>query len=186
MTPCESYQANLLDRLYGLLGAQEAEALRRHLENCAACRSALASAEKQQAQLAAASKLAFPEVHFEAPDEGNVIGGGFLPFSSTGFRWAVAAGLLLVLGGLLGSGRLYSWRQQEVASAEKRLDELKLAAQKLDAQVVAVQRDFNQAQNELTALNEKFPRRIEQAHDALNDPKQLRLVLQGPKTPEAG
>src|SRR5437588_9998192 len=127
MNRCEFYQAQLLDLLYGLLEPAEADELRRHLEGCDACRSALTNAQRQQQQLASAAKLSFPEVHFEAPREPDVIGGGetFSPFSSTGFRWAMAASVLLLLGGLAMSSGLYSWQERQVAAVEHRLNDLK-------------------------------------------------------------
>lgn len=188
MNRCESYQAQLLDHVYGLLEANEEAELRRHLETCGACRDALGNAEKQQAQLAAAAKLSFPEVRFEAPDEPDVIGGSeyFSPFTSTGFRWAVAAGILLVLGGLGASKSLYSWQERQVAAAENRLNDIERQARTLNQKVAVAEKDFNEARKEFQGINERFPSRLAQAQQAAVDPKHVRVVLQGPKTPEAG
>ena len=56
MNPCESYQAQLLEHLYGLLDPADCAPLHHHLEQCGACRAALARAELQQKLIAAAAK----------------------------------------------------------------------------------------------------------------------------------
>ncbi len=187
MNPCESYELQLLDYLYGLLEADETAELRRHLDSCESCRTALANAKTQQAQLAAAAKLSFPEVHFEAPSEPDLIGSEFFsPFSSTGFRWAVAAGILLVLGGLGVSHALYTKQQLQVATLEKKLDGLKHLSDNLAGVVAAAERQFDDARKGLQRISDEYPPRLTQAQRDSSDPKHLRLVLDGPTSPEAG
>src|SRR5207249_6416317 len=117
-----------------------------------------------------------------------VLGGGdtFSPFSSTRFQWVMAASVLLLLGGLTVSGGLYSWQERQVASAEQRLNDLKGRADKLNESAAVADRDFEQARNELKRISDEFPARLTELQNAAVDPKQLRLVLNGPKTPEAG
>jgi hypothetical protein len=104
MNDCGHYQGQLLDHLYDLLEGDESRALTEHLRTCGACRSALTRVEARRVLLAAAAKTEFPGVQFQAPpavDEGRT-----LPFTRrAGSRWrwapwAVAASVLLALGGL--------------------------------------------------------------------------------------
>src|SRR5262249_11120855 len=104
MTPCETCRSQLLDHLYGLLDAEEKQALLAHLEGCAACQKALDQARAGQQKLAQAAKVSFPSVRFEAPVEPRAT--VQMPPSAVlpaGRRWnwrrvAVAAGVLLAVG----------------------------------------------------------------------------------------
>ena len=67
MPGCDACQADLLDRLYGLLDVTEAAAVDAHAIGCPACAAALADARKAQGLFAAAAKGHFPNVTFAAP-----------------------------------------------------------------------------------------------------------------------
>jgi hypothetical protein len=106
MNHCGIYQAQLLNHLYGLLEDDEGQALADHLRSCGACRSALARVQEQRALLAAAAKTAFPGVRFQAPSPAAEDSAATLSLtrrSDAGSRWApwaVAASVVLALGGL--------------------------------------------------------------------------------------
>src|SRR5262249_31084717 len=116
MNRCESFQAQLLDYLYDLLDEPAAQELREHLASCTSCQAARDRAEGQKRLLAAAAKMEFPEVRFgiaalpaaepwEEPAVLRVPAGGWL-------RWAVAATVLLLVGGL-GLGTNAYWQQHD-------------------------------------------------------------------------
>ncbi|MCS6977030.1 MAG: MG2 domain-containing protein [Gemmatales bacterium] len=101
---CQRWEPLLLDYLYDLLDAEEAQALKAHLEGCALCRHGLGQAKQQQKLIAAAARKEFPTVRFEPPreavpskPEAAVVVG--MPKAGRAWDWkpwAVAAGILLV------------------------------------------------------------------------------------------
>src|SRR5262245_30801489 len=102
MNPCENFQAQLLDHLYGLLDDEPAQALASHLEACEPCRTARTALEAKCKLLAAAAKAEFPGVVFRPPQEtvhlvepktATVV----KPVPAVPFwaGWAIAAGVLL-------------------------------------------------------------------------------------------
>src|SRR5438105_1346031 len=105
MATCETYQSQLLDYLYELLEPAEAADMRQHLEQCTACQAALARAQAHQKVLARAAKSRFPAVRFQPPTEVVPSPGPaeVVPMRRRGVNWgawAVAASILLLLGGL--------------------------------------------------------------------------------------
>lgn len=107
----------MLEYLYDLPEEEEQRALQEHLQGCPTCPALWREAREQQRLLAAAARLAFPGVRFEPPAEAAVNGRDILalpnkPTSTRWVPWAVAAGLLLAVGGL-GVPLLRSWKSTE-------------------------------------------------------------------------
>jgi hypothetical protein len=215
MTPCDDYQNQLLDHLYGLLDGPEREALVEHLDGCASCREALAAAEAQQALLAAAAKTRFPEVRFEPPAvpvaASQPISVPFVqpprPARRNWRRWAVAAAVLLALGGL---GTLFgSWYQDhsellyarasvedEISSTRRQADqahaEFDDAVHERDAKWTAEQaeraraaKEMREIQDEILKAEKAWKAEINQVQEQAAK-RQLKITVVGPKTVEAG
>jgi hypothetical protein len=113
MESCEQYQNQMLDYVYDLLEEGERTSLQRHLTACMNCPTVLATARRQQGLLARASKLSFPDIRFKRPVAGVTLAPMVLPFPRRTKRrrligWAVAAALLISVGGL-GAHRLQKW-----------------------------------------------------------------------------
>src|SRR5262245_21671929 len=104
MNGCDEARERLLDSLYDLLDEGEQAALAAHLAGCAACQAALEKARQQQRLLAAAARLEFPAVRFVPPADAPAAAAALFPVPARAARpwrrWAVAAGVLLALGGL--------------------------------------------------------------------------------------
>jgi hypothetical protein len=101
MLGCHECRDRMLDHLYDVLDDADQRQFLDHVAGCPECQAALAGARAQQALLARAARLHFPDVRFTPPaDEPAVV--LFKPPSR--FRrvaaWAVAAGLLLALAGV--------------------------------------------------------------------------------------
>jgi hypothetical protein len=129
MTPCEHCQDQLLEYLYDLLEPEAQQSLRDHLEQCTGCQAALVQARRQQQLLAAAAKMEFAGVRFSPPpvsrrtadsSETPVL---FRWARRPWVRWAVAASVLLAVGGLSIPGvGLYRAYTDTKRLAEKALD----------------------------------------------------------------
>src|SRR5438067_13333025 len=137
MNACDRFQSLMLEHLYGLLEPGEGRELERHLADCPDCRRDLARAEGQQRLLSAAAKLEFAEVTFQPPAESPPA--DVIPFprrsparSSPALRWAVAAGIVLLVGGLTIPGLLTSRERDRLDQARARLDQIKTEAESLD------------------------------------------------------
>jgi hypothetical protein len=137
MYTCQECSELLLEYLYDLLEADQAEALRTHLAGCPSCQAVHAQAENQQKLLARAAQVCDKVPIFQAPaDEVRSQESGVrsqesevrktekarvLSFASRRWPWvAAAAAVLLLLAGGYGwyqSG--LSERQDEVALREK-------------------------------------------------------------------
>src|SRR5690242_13881211 len=100
MLSCETCRAWMLEYLYDLLEGDDAQAFQAHLTGCPACQSELVKAKGQQQLLAAAAKMAFPEVRFTAPPapQPPVVLLQRPRRVRPWRRWAVAASVLLALG----------------------------------------------------------------------------------------
>jgi hypothetical protein len=88
----------MLDYVYGLLDAPDAEAIRAHVASCSDCTATLADADRTQVLLRRAAKMSFDDVHFETP-----IAEPAKPAKSsakTWLPWVIAAGVLIAVGGL--------------------------------------------------------------------------------------
>ena len=69
MSRCEDFACLFLDYLYGLLDADQTQALLEHVEGCAPCQAALSEAETQQQLLARAAQVSHDVPEFIAPAE---------------------------------------------------------------------------------------------------------------------
>lgn len=104
MNRCEHIQAALLDYLYEVLDPAPAHDLEAHLIACPACQQALVRARGQQELLASATRVPCPTVRFDAPPPPTAA--PLPPPASRAWwrpsmaRWAVAAAILVALGGL--------------------------------------------------------------------------------------
>src|SRR5262245_57336228 len=143
MATCDQYQAQLLDYLYDALDAPEQEELARHLEACPACQAGLARARGQQRLLARAAKERFPSVTFTPPSAtpAPVVRASTLPFVRRirlGRGLAIAAGLLLLVGGTLAGG----WYRSEYVHERTRIAQADERRMSLLDQVQRVSREL--------------------------------------------
>jgi len=176
MTRCELYQSQLLDYLYDLLEVSEEAALTDHLAVCERCRARLAESEREQQLLAAAAKLSFPEVQFEAPpavplSRPVTVSAAQKRFRVFSRRHAAAA--VLLLGAILSVGALgvHRYQRGETAMAE--------ALQSAQARRLAAQAA---AQPVLQPIHEKLAdaRRVEEERrNLVEQSKALRRNLEG-------
>ena len=67
MQSCDTCQTQMLEYLYDLLEGEERQTLEAHLTECPACQAELLRVKGQRQLLAAAAKMAFPDVRFTAP-----------------------------------------------------------------------------------------------------------------------
>ena len=194
MTPCDRFQDQLLDHLYGLLEPPEAGQLTEHLQGCAACRAALARAENQKRLLGQAARLEFPDLHFTTPTvpltprvEGPPVRAAAV--ERTRGRWALAAAILVAIGGVGLSGNAYWGRHDQVLQAEARTKQINSAIDRLARERVAklesAGKETREAQQESQKLVADFQTRTAQV---LNDlaRRTMHLRLSGPAAVEAG
>jgi hypothetical protein len=197
MNPCDTCQNKLLDHLYGLLDEAESAAVTEHLGGCAACQAALAAAQGQRQLLTVAARAEFPSVRFEPPAvSAPVAVPESLPLLQPAparrawRRWALAASILLVLGGMAGVAGL-SWKQHhdEFVLAQARLQEASRQRDEL-AQVRAteetrLQEEKREVQAEIMKLEKTWNEDLTKVQKEFAD-KQLRVRIVGPRTLEAG
>src|SRR5690349_12896012 len=154
MKSCDHFQAQMLEHLYGLLDGDDSRALAEHLSQCADCRAASARAEVQKKLLAAAAKAEFAGVRFQAPAPETAAPAEqprVLTVRSRGswVRWAVAASVLLLLGGLGVPTGIYWHQQERVAQADAVLDQIEKDRKAVEAKY---NDNLAQAHRELAAL----------------------------------
>jgi hypothetical protein len=181
MSPCEVCQLQLLNHLYGLLDVEESQALTGHLQGCAACRAALNKLETKRKLLAAAAKAEFPDVRFQPPAPAKPV--EVFPIrpkrSLPGWvRWAVAAGVLVLVG-------TAGWSWKSYRDIRRPADQARAEAEQL-----------TQEWNELTRQRDARAKRYQQRASAfqariakLQDERRrrrLRVHVTGPETIQAG
>src|SRR5256885_491720 len=101
MKSCDQIRSQLLEHLYDLLEGEDGHALAGHLEQCSHCQAELGRVREQMTLIAEAAKTEFPNVRFIPPmDQTSEV----LKTSEVlaaqrrwGFRWAVAAAVLLAV-----------------------------------------------------------------------------------------
>jgi anti-sigma factor RsiW len=197
MTSCEACQAQLLDHLYGLLDDAERVAVEEHLAGCPACQAAMSAVEAQRQLLAAAARVECPGVRFEPP---NVTAPAEAPESlkfpqaahprRSWRRWALAASVLLVLGGMGGlAGVAWSQHREDLLLAQAEHQTVTRQHQDL---VAAQQQDnhrsqvaIREIQDEIQKLEQKWQADLTQAQKDAAE-KQLQVIIVGPKNVEAG
>ncbi len=199
MKSCADYQAVMLDYLYDLLDAHEGEEFQEHLRQCGPCQAALTRAQAQQRLLAAAAKTAFPEVRFQNPPAKLTVtppatrGDGNGASSRGWVRWAIAAGLLLVVAGGGVPGTLWTLsyldQQHQMLQAQAVLEQLQAEARHVaeEHQVAVAQagKDVEEAQKQLEALWQRHNTKLAELDRALRD-RQINVVVSGPETIQPG
>jgi hypothetical protein len=176
MDHCGPYQAHLLDYLYDLLEGEEHQSLQQHLNRCADCQAALRAARGQQQMLAAAARMEFPGVRFEAPEE-------VLPFAQRPAarparpwgRWVAAAALVAAVVGLGGAGGLSA---VDYARARQSRDAV-------DSRMAAASQAVAKTELELREAREKRDNSKAGLINATQD-RQLKVVVSGPETVQPG
>ena len=111
MQPTDPVQTQILDYLYGLLDAQEAIELEARIQSDLKLRAVYEQLVAWQRQVAEAAKLEFAEVRFAAPKSNTPVKSQVKDvlhmepkrktMASVGTRWAIAAGLLLAVSGVI-------------------------------------------------------------------------------------
>jgi hypothetical protein len=191
MVPCAHFQEQLLDHLYGLLEPDQARELAAHLEDCDACRQALARAEAERRLLATAARVGFTQPAFEAPmlrvatRQDSPTRESHAHWS----RWALAAGIVFAVAATTLSATTYRARRNDVAlaSAEMRSIEEAIRQRALEnsEQVARADREVRSAREELARVeSEEQERRV--AARRMTADRQLRLAVSGPAVPQAG
>jgi anti-sigma factor RsiW len=182
MNHCETYRAQMLEYLYDLLEAEERQALEAHLAECAACQAELARARRQQGLLATAARMGFSEVRFVAPpadpDPAAAPEPMVVPLARprrAWRRWAAAAAVLLVLGGLVAP---VAWYGHDYLQARRTADT------KADALADARQR-LHKLQTQLGRMPQERQQRLDSVRRALAE-QQLRVLATGPATIPTG
>lgn len=174
MYTCDQCSPLILDYLYELLDSAGTEQVRAHLEECAACRTALAQAEKQQQLFARAAQIYRSVPPFQAPE---TAASTTIPEASTGIRDSVAAGpgltetreldqrntargkrslrlwpwLTLAAALLLTVGTLAALYQQGETLRQQAVAQTQEKMQHIDGQLVSLTRKYEQEQKELPA-----------------------------------
>src|SRR5262249_21463245 len=103
MNNCESFQSQLLAYLYDVLEGDDQLKLQDHLAQCPSCQARLERARVQKRILAAAAKAEFPNVRFVQPQAevrpaSPVVSAPARRRRRPVLRWAIAAGILAVVG----------------------------------------------------------------------------------------
>ena len=160
MSDRDRFQALMLEHLYGLLDADEARELDAYLATPEGA-GLRVEAEGWKGKLAGAALVPFLETHFRPPArraQESVRPAASAPAavvtqSSVWMRWAVAACLLVVFGGLGGPAayQFVAWNAQSAQT-----DELRVAMK-------SRQEDVRKAEAEQTARREQVKKEHEQA-----------------------
>jgi A-macroglobulin TED domain/Alpha-2-macroglobulin family len=218
MLSCEHARAQMLDHLFGLLEEADDRAFQAHIVGCAACAAALRQERDFQGLLGRAARAEFPEVRFAAPAaasaergarsaEPETIATSAVPSSalrvprSSGrpsmqriwTRWAVAAGLLLVLAGLGGPAvrQFIAWRNQSaivddhLAQVNRLEEERRALIAQHDARGQQVDGEVARATEAYRALESQWRKESEEARKAVES-KRLFVRVTGPERPQPG
>src|SRR5262249_7935940 len=109
---------------------------------------------------------------------------------SPALRWAVAAGIVLAIGGLTVPGLLSSRERDRLDQARARLDQIKTEAQPLDRdfqeRLSRADRDAKETGQKIQHVARERDQKLAAVDNELRDPKRLHVMLSGPKSPEAG
>src|SRR5262245_17070024 len=130
MKTCDQYREFILEHLYGLLEPSETAEFNEHLAGCTDCQAELARAQKQRQLLGVAARTQISGFRFSAPVKQPTFERP-RGFSGAGFRWAIAAGLLLAAAGVGIPGAYYWHQENRVAKTELRLQEINQSAERV-------------------------------------------------------
>jgi hypothetical protein len=179
METCEHCRSQLLEYLYDLIDGEERHALEAHLEQCASCQAALATARAQQQLLAAAAKPEFAGFRFEAPPAEAALRVTIplqtKPVRRPVIRWAVAAAVLLAVAGLSIPGVHYG---SEYSQASLAVSDHQTVVASLDAR-----------ERELGGQLRKVPAETQKQFDDLDRAiraKEIALIVSGTRSVQSG
>ncbi len=190
MTPCESFQGQLLPMLYELLDEPQRAVLSAHVSGCAACRAALARAEEQQSLLATAAKHRFQGVSFVPPAVPEVLRMPPAAPTKRSWRgWAMAAAVALaVLGG--GSWGIVGWNQRK-ADAAGAQNQMAQVTQDIETFQATWNENRQRSDQEVQAIRDEINRLISDWDEAdkkrreLSD-KKVKVDIRGPRSLQPG
>ena len=185
MNTCEQYQTLLLEHLYGLLEGAEDQALRDHLGTCPACQVALGAARHEHDLLAAAARQEFPAVRFDPPaelpprlEQPRTAEEAPLPIvlrTSPWRRWALAAAILLAIGGLGVPAAYYGVDYVQTRDTVRTHE----------GEVRQAQQAVAQVDHQLQQLPAQKREKVEGVFQAARE-RQLNLVVSGPQRVQVG
>jgi hypothetical protein len=204
--PCGQIRLQLLEHLYGLLEEADGRALTEHVEGCSICQAEMARAQEHMALISAAAKEEFPNVRFVPPVTEPMFGEKSATarrISPIGLRWAVAAMILLAIGGLAVVGSVYWQMQAQVAQAESNLRQVKDEIAQAESLRLRIIEESTQIKNEFKKQVDLADREAQNTQDALVrvgqdyqqkllavrtevNAKQLDLTVIGPRTIQPG
>ncbi|MCI0402460.1 MAG: zf-HC2 domain-containing protein, partial [Acidobacteria bacterium] len=197
MAACTSFQSQMLDYLYDLLDADEGRALEEHLKVCPPCQAALKEAQGHRRLLSVAAKSDFPAVRFTVPSADAPAPEDRPPAvllrRPRWAGWAVAATLLLAVGGLGVPGGAWAWKlhelrqQADVAKAD--YEESRKLAANFDRdqrnRQLALQYEMETARKDHEKAASDFQERQNKLNRAVAE-QRLRVSLSGPPTLQPG
>jgi hypothetical protein len=197
MTSCETYQSQLLAYMYDLLEETDRQQLQAHLETCDGCKAALARAQNQKRLLALAAKAEFPKVRFQPPVEETAPRERetvplVRPEPRSVRSWAIAAGILLLVGLGVPSGwwTVNYTNDQARASAERQrlqaveAEELAVGAQ-FQEKLALANRELEKSDKEIRELDGKHNEKLAALQRKIEQ-EQIDLRIIGPTNFQPG
>jgi hypothetical protein len=196
MANCTHFQTQMLDDLYDLLEEDDRLALREHLEQCGACREALARAQSQQRLLARAAKAEFNQFRFQPPApkevEEETTALPLRPAHRSWRGWAIAASILVLLSLGVPSGWWtvrYLQEETGLQQASAHLAAAKAQADKFAAehqlQIAHQEQTIQETQRQLEQLSQEVLEKWNALQRKIQD-RQLNVVVSGPETLQPG
>jgi uncharacterized membrane protein YgcG len=193
MITCKTCEPLLLHHLYGLLDDVESAALVQHLGDCPACQAALEKARQQQKVLAAAAKTEFPNVNFKPVEQSitrAVPRPAPLPQRTIRWqRWAVAATILLLVGGAGWTGLTWYSYSRAADNARVALAKAQKERNELERQYLAEsqtnQAEITKIQQELALLETQYRNELSRVQREF-DTQPVQFTVTHPKTLQAG
>jgi hypothetical protein len=185
----------MLDYVYGLLEPEENQQVQGHVEECLDCRAALVRAEGHRKLLAAAAKAEFPTVRFDVPvlnmtaTRPRRSAQPAEAASRSWGRWAVAAAVLLVVGGLSLANNTYWQQHDQIARDQARAAAIQQEIQDLEQTFSnrrkEIERELQAAQQAEAELPAKHLDKMAKLEQEI-EKRQIHMSISGPPTVEAG